>query len=450
MRKSKIFIFNTICPYAISILFFIIINTISYFCLYRIEKNNNKILLQSYKDNIKTLLVADISNALELNISKKSFSFFNTVSLKQHNQECISCNNLMPFIAIRENIIIVHDNNQELKLDIQDFREHIAEILPPFVTYKFLLNKHNIASAYQKNLIFDMSEEIFYKNINLVLSFGLDRESEYYRSSSNKVLIGCLKSIFITFVLISIILFLYFRIKSKIQSRIIELENIITQYKEKNANLIKHNRIKQVLEEKFIKKVTELYVSQQYDWYTKYKQSNTIKNYLFPVIIKDLVANELEVKEVINYIEEYFICSNTNIFFEIPKNIKTIKIHCAQEVFYQIIISLIANIIVILEDQSSIVRKLIVTLTDNRISICYDGFPLTEQSILELSNTVLSHKLNVFLLDSSRVFKSLKEHNLRYNIFYKSNLNTIDITFNNTKQSSKVIKFIKNSSKVVI
>ena len=74
MRKSKIFIFNTICPYAISILFFIIINTISYFCLYRIEKNNNKILLQSYKDNIKTLLVADISNALELNISKKSFS----------------------------------------------------------------------------------------------------------------------------------------------------------------------------------------------------------------------------------------------------------------------------------------------------------------------------------------------------------------------------------------
>lgn len=181
-----------------------------------------------------------------------------------------------------------------------------------------------------------------------------------------------------------------------------------------------------------------------------YKQQDIIKSYLFPVIITDLVTDELDVREFIKYIEEYFVCSNTNIYFEITNNIKKIEIHCAQEVFYQIIISLIHNIIAILEDQSSVSRKVIIALTNGTVSICYDGFPLTEQGILELSNTVLSNKLNVFLLDSNKIFKSLKAHDITYNIFYENNFNTICITFNNKNQSGKIIKFTKNNGKVVV
>jgi len=420
-----------------------------YYFLYKIENSNNKIILQSYNNNIKSLLIGDINNALELNISQKSFSFFNTVSLKQHNQDCRICDDLKPCTIIKENVIIIYNNSQELKLDIHDFREHIAQIVPSFITYRILLNQHNIASSYQKKPNFDITEEIFHQNLNIILSFGIDRESEYYQSSLKKILINCLNSLFITFIIISFVLFLYFIIKSKIKSKITYLENIITQYEEENTNLIKHNKIKQKLEEKFIKKITTLYVSQQCG-NNMYKQQDIIKSYLFPVTITDLVTDELDVREFIKYIEEYFVCSNTNIYFEITNNIKKIEIHCAQEVFYQILISLIHNIIAILEDQSSISRKVIIALTNRTVSICYDGFPLTEQGILELSNTVLSNKLNVFLLDSNKIFKSLKAHDITYNIFYENNFNTICITFNNKNQSGKIIEFTKNNGKVVV
>ena len=102
---------------------------------------------------------------MELNISQKSFSFFNTVSLKQHNQDCRICDDLKPCTIIKENVIIIYNNSQELKLDIHDFREHIAQIVPSFITYRILLNQHKIASGYQKNPNFDITEEIFHKNL---------------------------------------------------------------------------------------------------------------------------------------------------------------------------------------------------------------------------------------------------------------------------------------------
>lgn len=100
-----------------------------------------------------------------------------------------------------------------------------------------------------------------------------------------------------------------------------------------------------------------------------------------------------------------------------------------------------------MKDQSKIPKSLCITFTTHKLTIFYDGFLLTEQIMVNLSNSMIVETIDPFLLHCSKIFQSLKEHGLNYAIYNENKRNIMEIELRKTitanKEKAKVISLKK-------
>jgi hypothetical protein len=53
---------------------------------------------------------------------------------------------------------------------------------------------------------------------------------------------------------------------------------------------------------------------------------------------------------------------------------------------------------------------MVINFTEKKVVINYDSFPLDEERMINLSDTITLEYMDIFLLNFCKIFKSLKEH----------------------------------------
>lgn len=153
------------------------------------------------------------------------------------------------------------------------------------------------------------------------------------------------------------------------------------------------------------------------------------KNPLFPIHLTDSSLAKIDIESLINSLQEYFAPYFAKIGLRITSNIKNIEINCSIEVFYQLVFSLIFNLVEFVDKQSNIPQILKINFQQDKITIANDCFSLDERKMVKLSDIIIEESTDIFILNCDKIFKSLKEHKFKYNIFTQETSHIIEIIY---------------------
>ena len=60
------------------------------------------------------------------------------------------------------------------------------------------------------------------------------------------------------------------------------------------------------------------------------------------------------------------------------------------------------------DKQSEVPKTMVINFTEKKVIINYDSFPLDEERMISLSDTITLEYMDIFLLNCRKIFKSLK------------------------------------------
>lgn len=313
---------------------------------------------------------------------------------------------------------------KDFYINFREYNENIDNIIPDFVNYKISINELLI-----KDENIDTNNSIFSnikisENYNLQIYLGFNKKSDFYKENEYFVV-----KIIISYVISSVILFfaVIFFLKKNEKFYQMKLKGIEeTLYKEilSNKNFSNQKCILDKLNTFFSKKITEIYIKAEYGSSDKIP----LDKYIFPMILFDDSEDVLDIKTLTKDLEDYFSLMFENISVNINTSVEYIKLKCSKEAFYQIIFSVVFNIINFMHDQSSLAKKLDINFSKKMINIEYDSFCLDEKTLVRLSEKLIMKKSDIFFLSFEKIFKSLEGHNFKYEI--KSNKESDSNKFN--------------------
>jgi hypothetical protein len=362
-------------------------------------------------------------------------------------------NTLINDISILEKykkIISLKDIPHESKnfyFDTKDLYENISNVLPNFISYRISANNELlIENAY------DEIESCIFLDIklserqSLQLYLGVNKNSDFYKTKVSIVIkIILIYFIFSTLLLLTVF-FLIYKMKKSNEKNIKYLEERIEKNISLHKNLLNQKKILSKLHFLFSKKATEIYIKAE----SKSLHKIPSNKYIFPMILFDCSNDVINIKALIKDLEEYFSLMFENILLNVNTSVENISLKCSMEAFYQIIFSLIFNIINFMYDQSNSIKKLNIKFNKKMISIEYDSFCLDTETLVRLSENLIMKKVDIFFLSFEKIFKSLEDHNFKYEINSNKNLriNTFNITYpviinNPNKKECNIIDITK-------
>jgi hypothetical protein len=424
----------------------------SYF-LYNQQKKD-ELILTGYLDSVGNLLLQDLKIATTNNsIYSKTFFLFKKFSMFNSNiKENIVKTEPFNSIKIKPYAIYVKNSAEEFIPDLQELREILNKIFPTFISYTIAINNYNIALGEDSNKTFDIRKDyVIDSNTALTIQAGIKEYSDFYLLNKKKLYTNTL--IIIIFSCLSCIFFLYcyLKIKTRIEERFETLEDELHQERKINKALLSNKKINRLLNKLFIKKATEMYVKQELGVTSgdEYIIKNiSPSNYLFPMCLYDSSSEKINIVNLIESLEGYFLPYFITTAIKIKTTVDMVHINCTTEVFYQLIFSIIFNLIEFMDRQSEIPKTMVINFTEKKVIINYDSFPLDEERMINLSDTIILEYMNIFLLNCRKIFKSLKEHKFEYSISSENEQNIVEIIYpialNDTEQKEgQVLDFDK-------
>lgn len=441
LQDYRIFQSKSLIPCVIAVLIFVSFTFAYHKYLVHTQNGKDLMLLKLLQNNVKVLLVKDIETALSRHHPNKKFLLFKnfTTNKKGKNAEADTLVNNQALTNAKEEtlpfLIDIQTAKKKLWFDLQKFNEIISTTFPSYVTYLIKLNEHNIASwdnGAQKFLLKDTNQ--VGSDVSLSIKLGIDNQSSYSLNNLNKVYKQTLMCVVVCFVLVISNLYLYFRIRKKILFKMISLEESLMEAEQMKNALVSHNEIEKKLKVSLIKKATQIYLKHELSLHqdtTEELANASLTNYLFPVCLVDPTPEAIDITVLTNWLKDYYAYYFRYVTLKVESFAEKIKINCATEVFYQIIFSLVYNVLRFMEEQSSVHKILTITFVERKMVIKYDSFHLNEEKMIKLSENLYENEIDVFILKCSQVFQSLREHNFNYFIFSENNQNIIEILFGN-------------------
>jgi len=442
-------------PYVITIIIFLIFNTTAYRYLFHIQKDQEKLMLVGYLDSISALIVQDLTIILKGSNYNKTFLLFKNFSItnKSVNENIVKTEPL-DRVIIKPYAIYIKNSVKEFILDLQELKEILSKIFPTFISYTIAINNYNIALAEDSNQIFDIKKDYAIdSNTTLTIQAGIKQDSNFcllnkkklYKKTLIATASSCLSCIFF--------LYFYLKIKTRIEERFDGLEDELHEEIKMNKALLSNKKITKQLNSLFVKKATEMYVKQELGVISGDEhiiKNISLSNYLFPMCLYDSSSERINIVNLIESLEGYFSPYFITTALKIKTTIDIVNIHCAIEVFYQLIFSIIFNLMEFMDRQSEMPKTMIINFTERKIIINYDSFPLDEERMINLSDAIILEYMDIFLLNCRKIFKSLKEHKFEYNISSEDGQNIVTIVYpiviNNTEQKEgKILNFYKKT-----
>lgn len=377
-----------------------------------------------YSKIIKTDLVNDLQKILLGNnhVYNNNLIFNIRPSLSLNHSETIK---FTPYS------IEIIKNRNHISIDMISLKEYLKNLLPSYVCYQVIFANSEIvrscnqSSKYNKNFLYDLG-----KNVVLEVKFNI--EETYYKTNKNEVLIQSIKFLFISSVIVIVIASIHIKIMSiikKIRSDLEGKEEIISNYK-KNIEI--HNDINQ----KFIQTATAMYLKEVDD--SKITQ-------LFPLLLIEKLNNRVSLLELKRVLCNYFFGSKIDIKVNINHYTSNVSFPIGKVALYQLIISIISNIIAIIQDQTDQKRFINLIINAHEVKFEFCSFPLSIEKLKNLSKIMYENNPTVFILDFARIINSLEEHGVPYTLNQKGNVGTLIINFLQIGMEDNVIQFFKKS-----
>ncbi len=444
---NKSFTYKT--SYIITIIAFLIFNTAIYNYFLHVQKHQEELMLSGYLDSVGNLLLQDLKVASNNPTYNKSFFLFKKFSTTNKN---IVKTQALDNIKIKPYAIYIKNSTEEIVLDLQELREILNKIFPVFINYVITINGYNIAASTDYNQTFDIQKD--YKidsSTSLIIRVGTKQNSDFYLLNKKKLYKNTLIITFTSFLTFSLFLYFYLKIKKRVEEGFSVLEEELYEEQKIKSALLSNKKIHQQLNRLFIKKLTEMYIKQELGIISgeeKIIKNISSDNYLFPMCLYDASLEKINLIKLSKALEEYFAPYFINVALKIKTVTDTISINCAIEVFYQLIFSLVFNLIEFMDRQSEFPKIMEISFYDKKVVINYDSFPLDEEKMANLSDTINSEHIDVFLLNCRKIFKSLKEHKFEYIIFSRDEQNIVEIIYpivadNIKKQGCQILNLSK-------
>lgn len=430
-------------PHLLILVIFIVINIINYKYKLRIKNENDKLTSLSYLDSVGNLLVRDLKSVSNTSDDYSKLFLFKNFSTKKYSVNHISSTE--DIFNIKPYAVYVKNAERELVLDLQELRENLNQIFPAFLGYAIAINNSNIVLEVENNQILNVQKD--YKidlNNTLNIKVGIKPGSSFNLLNKEKLFNNQLFIFFCS--LLGCLLFLYFYLKKKqeIEKRLDILESDLCNERKINTSFTNSKRASQFLTKLFIKKATEIYIKHETgisNGTENIVMQNIVPcNYLFPMSLYDSSSSTIDLPSLIKSLEEYFAPYFITTAIRIKNNIDKIEINCAMEILYQLLFSLIFNLIEFMDKQSDTPKMILINFTKQKIIIEYDSFPLDEEKMTYLSEAVISEYGDIFLLSCGKLFKSLNEHQFKYKISSSLSKNMIEILYPTVKKEKKEIE----------
>ena len=416
--------------YIIGFSVFVFLNVAIYTYFIHFQKKQEKLMLTGYLDSVGNLLSHDLVVATQNSLhDKKFFLFKNFSSTKIKNN---TLNTKLNDIKIKPYILYIKSSVKEFTFDLQELRENLNRIFPNFVDYSIIINDCLIASGANYNHLFDIEKNYeINENILLTIKVGINHNSNFYLLGQKKLHHQILIIVIVSFLIYLSYLYHHIIIQRKIKKRFDTLEYELQEQSKTNNVLLNNKKISHLLNKLFIKKATEMYVKQALGA-TSSNEKIIIEppdNYLFPMCLHDTSTEQIDIISLMKYLEEYFSCYFMTIAIRMNTTINIVSINCAMEAFYQIIFSLIFNLMEFMNQQSENSKLMQISFSEKKVIIKYDSFPLDEARMIALSEIIMLENKDIFLLSCDKIFKSLKNHSFQYTIFSSIEGNIIEISY---------------------
>ncbi|WP_341763565.1 hypothetical protein [Candidatus Tisiphia endosymbiont of Beris chalybata] len=173
--------------------------------------------------------------------------------------------------------------------------------------------------------------------------------------------------------------------------------------------------------------------------------SATMDNVSDHEIVLDSIILDLK-----NYFKGYTAYYGSNITLDITSTIDKITVPFEYEVFNQIIISLLSNILYFNKNTDK--QRCIKLVFQNNLIICSsEGFSLDQNLAIRYSEKIFNDTANLYILNLGQIFILLKNSQINYSVIRNGHSTAIEIKLDNMKlesnsksaQTAKVIKLNK-------
>ncbi|MEY4463717.1 MAG: hypothetical protein RLZZ81_688, partial [Pseudomonadota bacterium] len=361
---------NKLAPCIITLCIFCIFNSVVYSYLIYLQKKEDNLLLRGYLSGIESLLTQDLENAFNSALSNKKFFLLKDLEVIILPKPAVNS------ITINSYAIKVQNQREEYIFDLHNLKENISKIFPTFITYTLSLNNHDIMGDGNQKTKYDLvqSKSLGLNNI-LTLQLKINRNSIFYVDKQYRLQKIILIFSVSSFLIFSVFLYFYLRVSNHIIRQFKILNQEIYDEKKINTALLNNIKVDHYLKKLFIRKLTEMYLKQELG--ETYEPNNiSFKNQLFPIYLTDISPAKINIENLTKLLQDYFAPYFTKIGLRVTSNIKDIELNCSIEVFYQLIFSLVSNLVKFMDRQSNIPQILKIDFKQDKITIVNDCFPL--------------------------------------------------------------------------
>lgn len=394
------------------------------------------------KDNDLLLYQNIVANFLISNI---------TIELhKNSNENHLFCSNIqiIPTIGIKKFRLL----DQDIFCNTRIIKEKLDDLLPSYISYEIYIDSIQLVSS------INTDAELFkikYYNIDiqgknlLKVKLSIDTQSSYAEKIKDEIIdkvsyVFYISSFFMLCIT-TVIIFPFIKRYKKINQ-----DNINLRGEAVKLSIIKNARKNiQFLTNKFHK-----YYEKNHNIYEApvNKYITEIPIPLVTVGVSDSKqVFEVEIEKVIVasdfLVKEYSILHSYNIKFTYDIVTGKLKVPFEQELFDQIIIGIVANLLLFMKSNKH--NYHIHVIIDNKtILFAHDLFNIDEAMMVEYSKMIFQETLNPYILTFGQITKLLNEvYHINYKVYneFSKKIIKIDITEENKKKDNIIFFFDRNT-----
>jgi len=387
--------------------------------VYREYKNYNKIIESGLVNTLNQIIKGEEVYTFAMNL------IFNikTVGEKDSHNE---------FVKMTPYSIEISNLRNNISIDIISLKEHLKNLFPSYFLYTTNLANSEIINSEVSTSIYKNSFESNLEN-NLILCVTLGISKEFYAKHKEQMWIRQLYFSFVSGVLCLILFMIYRQIVKKSEKVIKKLQNDLFKQQEIIVNHRKNTETHKHINNDFIQKATKMYLEEV---------GTTNNMHLFPLSLFDKSNNQVDLLKLKEVINNYFCDLLKNLTINISFTSNDLVSSIGKETLYQIVISIINNIILIIQDQTDKERAININISNLGMKFEFIAFPLNIKKIKQLSKMINKGSSEVFLLDFEKIITSLEKHDISYKLLHDGNLNTFTMQFIQNRAKENVIKFM--------
>lgn len=381
-----------------------------------------------YNKMIDSGLVRNLKKVIS---GEESYAFDTNLIFTVKPMELI--NNQSEHARISPYSIEINNLKNSISIDIISLKEYFQNTLPPYFNYKMRLVESVIMpndftnSPYKTSFGYNLGN-----NLSLNITFEIDQAfySEKLQEVRGEQFYFSLFSIL--FYLISMVI--YFNVLKSLEAMINKLKEEALEQKNNNDNYKIRIKTGENMNVDFINKATEIYLNE-------IEGGDDINYQLFPLLLIDKAKNDINLLEFKTTLNNYLGSLYKNIKIDVKTYCDIASYPMGREVFYQLLISIVDNIISVIQDQTDNERTIKVIINESAIKFEFVSFPLSISKIEHLSKVVYKNNPKIFILDFAKVINSLDQHHVGYNFKTEKNINIFEIQFTENKKQENILKF---------